>query len=116
MEAIISAEYKKTIEDIEEVLLDMDGFEDYVKNDYYGGGVNIEDTEDLVYALRNYTVNDPGNISCEMAAIHDELLSAVLLNEMELIEEFKYLIKEEEVTCCKGKTTNFCPTCGKKLW
>ena len=72
--------------------------------------VNLEDIEgvinDYIGFEHDIEIRDP-----EL----DEVDYNIVLNMEEILEQFKYLIKENKKDCCSDQTGNYCSTCGKKL-
>lgn len=78
-------------------------FEDYDE-------VNLEDIEGVI--------NDYISFDLDFK-IRDDYFDGIeytnILNMEEILEQFKYLIKENKKDCYSNQTGNYCSTCGKPL-
>lgn len=77
-----------------------------------------EDLTECVYEFILWDDNHDLNITDinddEFLLYDDSKDNIIITNLDEIVEKYKYLIKEEE-SCCDNETGNYCSTCGKKL-
>lgn len=76
--------------------------------------------EDLIECICEYILWDDNHdlnitdISDDEFLLYDDSKDNIIITNLdEIVEKYKYLIKEE--SCCDNETGNYCSTCGKKL-